>query len=524
MKKIWIYFLISFTILSNTEETVITYKKSRPKVGLVLSGGGAKGFAHLGVLKVLEANNINIDYISGTSIGALIGLLYSTGYTVAEIEEIVNTLDPSIFFTDKIKREDLPMEEKVFSERYTFSLPLKNFKVDLPQSLIPGQNVYMFLKKYLWEARKVRDFNKFPIPIHIVTTNINTGEEVVLTNGDVAKALAASMALPAFFHPIKWDDNLILSDGLSSNNFPVDEVKKMGADIVIGVNISAPLAKIEDLNFITVLNQIQYYRSYDKTKEQREKADILIEPDTSKYFPLDFSKRTELIKLGEKAGLEKINAIKEVIPSEKIKNKISIINDKSFEDKALVNNIEIRGLKNINESFIKNIIHEKLPFSISQSEIEDLVKRFYAFNFFKRVFYEFNEDTLILTFEEKTIDKINLGFNYKNINGDNDGKVVLGLDLNNLGIKNNKTNLDLIVSGLPKVTLKDYIYYGKGIFGKFGLLTTLNYEKNNIYEDFSNSYPYTSSNLYEADLLVGSITGKKNLVGIGLNLEKLDDV
>jgi len=315
---------------------------------------------------------------------------------------------------------------------------------------------------------------------------------------------------------------MILSDGLSSNNFPVEEVKKMGADIVIGVNISAPLSKMDDLNFITVLNQIQYYRSYDKTKEQKEKADILIEPDTSKYFPLDFNKNAELISLGEKAGLEKIAAIKELIPNETPLTKTSILNPKDSVDEAFVSKVEIRGLKNMNESFVKNIIHKKAPFSISQAELEDLIKRFYAFNFFKRVFYEFNGDTLILTFEEKTMDKVSLGFNYKNINGDNDGKVVLGLDLNNLGIKNNKTNLDLIISGLPKVTLKDYIYYGKGIFGKFGLLTTLNYEKNNIYEDFSNTYPYTSSNLYEMDLLVGSITGKRNLVGFGLNFEKID--
>lgn len=525
MKKIITYLLISFTILSNTDDVIVKETSTRPKVGLVLSGGGAKGFAHIGVLKVLEENNIPIDYISGTSIGALIGLLYSAGYTVAEIEEIVDSLDPSMFFTDKIKREDLPMEEKVFSERYTFSLPLKNFKIDLPQSLIPGQNIYMFMKKHLWEARKIRDFNKLPIPVHILTTNINTGEEVVLTNGDVVKALAASMALPAFFHPIKWDENTILSDGLSSNNFPVEEVKKMGADIVIGVNISAPLAKMDDLNFITVLNQIQYYRSYDKTKEQKEMADILIEPDTSKYFPLDFNKNKELITLGEKAGLEKIADIKKLIPSEIPLEKVSIINPKDYIDKALVTKIEIKGLKNLDESFIKNIIREKTPFYISQIEIEDLIQRFYAFNFFKRVFYEFNEDTLILTFEEKTMDRINFGFNYKNINGDNEGKVVVGLDLNNLGIKNNKTNLDLIVSGLPKITLKDYIYYGKGIFGKVGLLTTLNYEKNNIYniyKDSSKTYPDSSSNLYELDLLVGSITGKKNLVGFGVNFEKLD--
>lgn len=518
MKKIVIYILIVVSFFGKTESTQIT----RPKIGLVLSGGGAKGFAHLGVLKILEKNNIPIDYISGTSIGALIGLLYSVGYTTAEIEDIINNLDPTIFFTDKISREDLPMEQKIFSERYTFSLPIKNFKIELPQSIIPGQNIYMFLKKHLWDARTLRDFNEFPIPVHILTTNINTGEEVILTEGDIAKAVAASMALPAFFHPIKWDDQMVLSDGISSNNFPVEEVIKMGADIIIGVDISAPLAKIDDLNFITVLNQIQYYRSYDKTKEERKKVDILIMPDTSKHFPLDFTKNQELIKLGEKAGMEKLEEIKKCLPNLEPLERKSIIVPQGVENSALVNKVEIRGLRNLDETFIQNIIKRKVPFFISKDELEDLVKRFYAFNFFKRVFYEFNEDTLIFTFEEKTIDKISLGFNYKNIDGDNNGKLVLGLDLNNLGIKNNKTHLDVIVSGLPKITLKDYIYYGKGIFGKVGLLTTLNYEKTDIYEDSSYKYPTSNANLYEADFLVGSITGKKNLVGLGINFSDID--
>lgn len=217
MKKIIIFLLIAIVTFGENKESYT------PKVGLVLSGGAAKGFAHIGTLKVLEKNNVKIDYISGTSIGALIGVFYSAGYSIEEIEDIMKNIDPSMFFTDKIDRKDLPMEEKIFSERYTFSVPLKNFKIDLPQSLISGQNVYMFLKKYLWDAKKIKNFEDLPIPVHIITTNMNTGEEVVLSKGDLAKALSASMALPAFFHPIKWDDK-VLADGLSANNFPVDEV------------------------------------------------------------------------------------------------------------------------------------------------------------------------------------------------------------------------------------------------------------------------------------------------------------
>ena len=522
MKKILSFILLINLVFAENDVKSDVTSKERPKIGLVLSGGGAKGFAELGVLKVLEENNIPIDYISGTSIGALIGVLYSSGYTTKEIEEIVKNMDSSIFFADKISREDLPMEEKIFSERYNLSIPIDNSQLALPKSLISGQNVYMTLKKYLWDTKDIRDFNDLPIPVHIMTTNINTGQEVVLTKGDVVKALASSMALPAFYYPIPWEeDGLVLSDGLNSNNFPVDEVKKMGADIVIGVNVSAPLANMSDLNFITVLNQIQYYRSYDKTNEQKDLVDILIEPDTSKYFPLDFTRSQDLIDIGKKAAEKELDKIKELIPYKSEETRKNII--RTDEQSAYIDAIKIKGLHNIDESFIQNIIKKKTPFTISKDQLNEIVKRLYAFTFFERVFYEIVDNTLYLTFVEKSTDKLHLGFNYKNINGKNEGKLIVGLTLNGLGLKNNKTNFDVHISALPKFTIRDYLYYGKGIFGKFGLLTTLNIEENNLYSQIlTERYPVNSFTKYELDFLLGSITGKKNLVGLGLNFETLD--
>ncbi len=517
MKKIFlIIFILFFNIIFASEESDI----KRPKIGLVLSGGGAKGFAELGVLKVLEENKIPIDYISGTSIGALIGVLYSSGYSTSEIENIVKTMDTSIFFADKIKREDLPMEEKIFSERYALSIPFEDYKLSLPKSLISGQSVYMTLKKHLWDTKDIRNFKDLPIPVHIMTTNINTGEEVVLKKGDLVKALASSMALPAFYNPISWEEEgYVLSDGLNSNNFPVEEVKKMGADIVIGVNVSAPLENMEDLNFITVLNQIQYYRSYDKTNNQKKMVDVLIEPDTSKYFPLDFTQGKELIRIGEESALEKLPMIKELIPYTDDKVRKKIIREEPME--VYVKEIKIKGLKNIDESFIGTIIKKEAPFYISKDEMEELIKRLYAFTFFERIFYEFVDNTLIFNFVEKSNDKLHLGFNYKNTDGKSNGKLIVGLNLNGLGLKNNKTNIDLNISELPKFTARNYIYYGKGVFGKFGLLTTLNYEKGDVYKYLDEKYPYNTFDKYEADFLLGSITGKRNLIGIGLDFEKI---
>lgn len=248
-------------------------------------------------------------------------------------------------------------------------------------------------------------------------------------------------------------------------------------------------------------------------------VDVLIEPDTSKYFPLDFTQGKELIRIGEESALEKLPMIKELIPYTDDKVRKKIIREEPME--VYVKEIKIKGLKNIDESFIGTIIKKEAPFYISKDEMEELIKRLYAFTFFERIFYEFVDNTLIFNFVEKSNDKLHLGFNYKNTDGKSNGKLIVGLNLNGLGLKNNKTNIDLNISELPKFTARNYIYYGKGVFGKFGLLTTLNYEKGDVYKYLDEKYPYNTFDKYEADFLLGSITGKRNLIGIGLDFEKI---
>ncbi len=511
MKKI-ILFLLFFTTLLG----------ERPKIGLVLSGGGGKGFSHIGVLRVFERENIPIDYITGTSIGSIIGLLYSIGYTVDELEEIVEEIDWDSIFIDTPERTDIPMEEKLFSERYFLTLPIENGEIKLPMGLISGQKVYMTLKKYTWEARGIKKFDNLPIPFRAVATNLSNGEVVVLDGGDIAKALNASMAIPSFFRPVKWDD-IVLTDGLSSKNLPVDEIKEMGADIVIGVDIGAPLSDVNDLTFLGVLNQVQAFRGHDSTAKQRLQVDYLIEPNISTYSPIDFSKKEELIALGEWAAIENLPDLKKLKNNKQVINRKSLILNLEVNSKALINSVEIRGLNKVEDTLIFSLIGKELPFITDQYKLDDKIKLMYALGLFERIYYDIVGDKLLLTFEEKTSNNLTFGLNYSSLDGINNASITLGTTLNSFGIAGSKTKVDLSVSQFPTIRATNFIYYGFGPFRKIGLISNVGYNRDWTFNYDSKGFSTTNIKLNELslDLFVGSILGKKFISGFGSTFESI---
>lgn len=509
----FIYFLlIAFCIGAQEEE--------KPKIGLALSGGGGKGFVHIGVLRVLEREQIPIDYISGSSIGSIIGFLYSMGYTVDELEKLIEEIDWKNIFNEKPERIDIPMEEKLFSERYITSVPMENFKLKLPKGLISGQKVYMMLKKYNWEARGIKDFNNFPIPFRPVATNLATGEAVILNNGDITRALNASMAIPSFISPVEWK-NMILTDALSSKNFPVDEVIDMGADIVIGVDIGAPLADVSDLNFIGILNQIQAFRGHDSTINQREKADYLIEPEIDQYSSTDFSKQKELIALGEEAAYKIIDDLRKLSDPEKFAKRKSIVKKDNSISYALINNVEVRGLKSVEQNFVYAFLPKEFPMVVDQYDLDNIVNSMYAIGFFERIFYDIEGDTLVFDFVEKEEDYFNIGYSYSSFEGRSRTSVIFGMALNSFGLRGSKTVLDLALSQQPKLKLTNFLYHGIGSFRKIGLISSFNYDKDSMFErneelTLSDEVKYEDFSL---DLFMGSIVGRRNISGVGFTYD-----
>lgn len=215
MKKLLILLLLPTFMLA----------QNQPKVGLVLSGGGAKGIAHIGILKELEKAGVQIDYIGGTSMGSIVGGLYASGYTAKQIEEAVLETNFIDLLQDKVSRRQKPFFNKEHGEKYAVSLPIKKGSLGLPLGLSKGQNVLNFLTELLAPVDDITDFSKLPIPFYCIGTNIETGEEEVLENGSLPLALRASAAFPSLLNPVDIDNKLLVDGGVV-NNFPVDVMKR----------------------------------------------------------------------------------------------------------------------------------------------------------------------------------------------------------------------------------------------------------------------------------------------------------
>ncbi|MBQ3647552.1 MAG: patatin-like phospholipase family protein, partial [Spirochaetia bacterium] len=217
----------------------------RPKVGLVLAGGGAKGFAHIGVLKVLEDNGIHVDYIAGTSMGGIVGALSAYGYSAREIEKEVSSIDWTSLFFDTKNRDHMSYINKTASSRYFMTLGFDRHGLKNSPGVITGQKIQNKFYHLVGPCSDNDDFDDLPTPFRCVATDIITGKEVVLENGSLADAMRSTMSIPGVFNPVEKGEYLLVDGGVV-NNLPVDVMKDMGADIIIAVNLSNNIANRED--------------------------------------------------------------------------------------------------------------------------------------------------------------------------------------------------------------------------------------------------------------------------------------
>ena len=274
----------------------------RPKIGIAFSGGGAKGCAHIGVMRVFEEMRIPIDYAAGTSMGSIIGGLYAAGLDPDELTEAILTVDWADALTDEPARKDRSFRRKDDDLHYIPDLELGIGRKGLkyPTGLRSGQKLSLMLRRLTLPVRTVRDFDELPIPFRAVATDIATGQKVVLDHGDLARALRASMAIPTVFSAVEMDGRLLVDGGVS-DNVPVDVVREMGADVVIAIDIGSPLLAGADVgrSFLTILNQTMGLITRANMAPQLAAADIVITPDVANYGTLEFSAGHEIIAKGE---------------------------------------------------------------------------------------------------------------------------------------------------------------------------------------------------------------------------------
>ena len=306
--------MLGASLLFNTATTLAqplpqAAEPARPKIGLVLGGGGARGSAHVGVLKVLEELRIPVDVIAGNSMGAIVGGLYASGMTPAEIEHELKTIDWADVFDDAPPRPERSFRRKRDDDLYLVKskLGFSDGEVKFPLALVQGQKFDLQLSRLTFPVATVRDFSALPIPFRAVAADIETGKEVVLKSGDLARSIRASMAVPGAFDPVEIDGKLLV-DGLVANNVPVNVARDMGADILIVVDVGSGLFTREEIKgFIDVVAQLSNILSERNVEQQLatlKPHDILIKPKLGKLGAGDFDKAGEGIDKGEQAARE----------------------------------------------------------------------------------------------------------------------------------------------------------------------------------------------------------------------------
>jgi NTE family protein len=287
----------------------------RPKIGLVLGGGGAKGAAHIGVLKVLEEQKIPVDYIAGTSMGAIVGALYASGLSAGELEKVITAIDWKDVFSGEPDRRDRDYRRK--REDYEIlsglSVGIKDGKVAMPKGLIKDQKVNVLFEMLMLHADDIDDFDKLPIPFRAVAVDLETGEMVVLKSGRLADAARASMSVPGAFPPMELNGRLLIDGGIV-RNLPIDVVREMGADIVICVDLDKPMKTRKDIGgSLSVLNQMIDIMMKKNVREQVKTLghkDVYINPDLGVFGSTDFDKAAEISLLGQNAALAKVDSLK----------------------------------------------------------------------------------------------------------------------------------------------------------------------------------------------------------------------
>ncbi|PAM96060.1 patatin [Flavobacterium sp. IR1] len=473
----------------------------RPKIGLVLSGGGAKGFAHIGVLKVLEEAGIKIDYIGGTSMGSIIGGLYASGYNAAQIDSIFKKTDFDELINDYIPRSSKNFYGKKNDELYAIVLPFSNFRVGIPEALSKGMYNYNLLSSLTRNVRHVRDFNKLPTPFLCMGTNIETGEEVLLDKGNLVQAMMASAAFPSLFTPVEIDGKLLVDGGVV-NNYPIKEVRNLGADIIIGVDVQDDLLTRKGLkNATRILVQITNLQSIEKMKRKVKNTDIYIKPDIRGYGVISFDKGEEIIRKGEEATFAVYEKIKLLADSTNFYKKPKL---KVSTDTLHINKINSDRLDNYTREYIRGKLRFKPGSTITYDDLKtgmnnlDATQNFSAISYCLQPNVNGKDDDLDLVLQENpTQTYLKLGLHY---DGLYKSGVLLNLTHKKTFLKNDVTSVDIILGDNFRYDFNYYVENGFNI--SFGFRSKLSKFNRNITTSFSDLSPINPiGNLINVDFL-----------------------
>ncbi|WP_317174197.1 patatin-like phospholipase family protein [Nonlabens antarcticus] len=464
------------------KDSLITFDGSQ-KIGLVLSGGGAKGLAHIGTLKVIDSLGIKIDYIAGTSMGAIVGSLYASGYTGKQIDSIFVKTNFNNIISDEIPRSAKTSYERRENERYAVTLPFEDFKVKLPNSLSKGQNVYNLLSQLLSHVNDISEFDKLPIPFFCIATDIETGQEIILDSGYLPRAVNASGALPSLFAPVQIDNRMLIDGGVT-DNYPIEKLRAKGMDIIVGVDVQDDFKSLDELNdAFSILTQINNFRTINDMKIKGPKTDIYIAPNIKDFSVISFDQGAAIIEKGEIAAQLKIYQLARIATPGYSKPELKT----SSSDRIYLSNIVVNGNERYTRSYVVGKFKLNTPDFTTYEDIKNGVNNLQATNNFSKINYELiphaQGTELRVTVEESSVrNYLRLSLHYDELLR---SAALVNLTRKNVLFDNDVVSVDAILGDNVRY-VADY-YIDKGDYWSVGLHSEFTQFEKDIPADFAGS-------------------------------------
>jgi NTE family protein len=440
LRTLAILFILSMTVSAEAGQ-------DKPKIGIAFSGGGAKGLAHIGVLKVFEEEGLQAEIVTGTSMGSIIAGLYAMGYSPAFLENMAMNVDWFDVFRETVDRKYLSVRQKTYRDRYLLAFPLYDGSVQLPSGLIKGQKIHRLFYELTWPVIEIDDFSDFPRDFSCVATDIATGEPYVIDSGRLADAMRASMAIPTAFAPFNMDGRKLVDGGLV-RNLPSLDADALGADIVICIDVSTDLFGADSVrSLLEITDQTLNILMRSTMDEQKEYCDLYIKPALGTTGTLDFDNISYIIEQGEKAARAHIEEIRAIVERAGGYHEPPVQMEKTPVTSIEITEIRLDGLSEMSSSYVSSLLGIKAPVSVTAEDIDKALQRMYSTGNFSRISYRFQQEesgkTLILEIEEEMPDYLGLGLRYDTRWSIS---VLLGARMRNLIGRGSELNLEMIFS------------------------------------------------------------------------------
>ena len=510
-KNVVIFFtmFLSFYLHSQVKEGFAVPKN--PKIGLSLSGGGAKGFAHIGVLKVLDSLGVKVDYISGTSMGAIVGGLYASGYTGKEIEKVVMETDfYTIIANEKNRKETTFFDKSV--DKYILNIPVKDGKFNvLPKAISTGQKNIYLLKELFKNVSTINDFSKLPIPFMCIATNLESGKIEIFEQGDLVSSIMASSAFPSLMDPVKINDSLYI-DGAMTINYPSKPLKDKGIDIVIGVDLSQGLANRDNLqSAIDILNQVIDFGIQKETKNQYQYTDVNIHPDLTGITATSYDAKRAILDSGYVEAKKYVETLS-LLPKRKdelLRVPLNSIYSNVYKiDSLILENSNIFG-----KNYVQGKMNLRVPSLQTYGGINQMIDRLYSTNNYRLINYDIvqknDQNYLKLNVtEDDTRFFLKFGLHYDEVFKTG---LLLNATAKRLLFRNSTVSLDVVVGDKPRYYLNYFIDNGYipgfGVYAS-GMSLDLRDIGSNVYENW---------NWFRNEAFIQSVWRDKYAIGGGIS-------